>query len=154
MMAKKQSITISVGGQPQELAAEYLSPGALEYWHAWLANEARMAHNPLVEFAAKVQALPEDLQVVATREFVSNLDFDAVPKLAVLETVRSLPAVKTLCILVTGKDVIAEENFMAAFPLLLPFIQRQELVVDSLEEANRLRAEVGKPPIGKSPQGG
>jgi len=146
----QQHITIPVDGQPQMMAADYLSPAALEYWHAWLANQARRAHNPFVEFAVKVQALPYPLQEIATREFTTNLNFDIVPKLVLLETVRSLEAVKTLCILVTGKDVINEANYEAAFPLLLPFVQRQEIVVDSLEEANRLRAEVGKPAIGKS----
>jgi len=145
-------ITLTVNGQPQELTADYLSEAALEYWHAWLANAARMAHNPLVEFAAKVQALPENLQLVATREFVAGLNFDTVPKIAFLETLQSLPAVKTLCILVTGEDLITAENRAAAFPLLVPFIRRQEFVVGSLEEANRLRAEVGKLPLGQ-PQG-
>lgn len=144
-----QKITLLVAGQPRELSADYLKPAALEYWHAWLAYEARMAHNPFVEFAAKVQALPEDLRVVATREFVASLGFDAVPRLVLMNTARTLPAVTTLCILVTGEDVITEENSVAAFPLLLPFIQRQEIVTNSLAEANRLRAEVGKPPLGK-----
>jgi len=147
-----QKITITVNDQPRELDADYLNEAALEYWHAWLANAARMAHNPLVEFAAKVQALPEDLQLVATREFVAGLNFDNVPKIAFMETLQSLPAVKILCILVTGEDVVTVENRAVAFPLLVPFIQRQEFVVDSLEEANRLRAEVGKPPLGQ-PQG-
>ena len=103
--------------------------------------------------------MPEHLQAIATREFMAGVNFDVVPKLVLLKTLRSLPAVQTLCILVTGKDVITEENSAAAFPLLLPFIQRQEFVADSLEEANRLRAEVGKPPIGQPasgqpPQGG
>ena len=52
-------ITLIVDGQPRELEADYLSPAALEYWHAWLANEARMAHNPFVEFAAKVRRCPK-----------------------------------------------------------------------------------------------
>ena len=38
-----------VAGQPRELAADYLKPAALEYWQAWLANEARLAHNPFVD---------------------------------------------------------------------------------------------------------
>jgi len=147
-----QKITLIVNGQPRELDADYLNEAALEYWHAWLAHAARMAHNPLVEFAAKVQALPEDLQLVATREFVARLNFDNVPKIAFMETLQSLPAVKTLCILVTGEDVVTVENRAVAFPLLVPFIRRQEFVVDSLDEANRLRAEVGKPPLGQ-PQG-
>ena len=154
-----KTIILTIDGQPRELTAEYLSPAALEYWHAWLANEARMAHNPFVEFAAKVPALPDDLRAVATREFVAGVDFDVVPKIVLLETVRSLPAVKTLCVLVTGEDVVTSENFAAAFPLLFPFIKRQEFVANSIEEANRLRAEVGKPPIGQPaggqpPQGG
>jgi len=149
-MKAKQTITIAVGGKQEQLEAEYLTPAALEYWHAWLANATRMAHNPFVEFAEKVKSLPWELREAATREFVANLNFDVVPKIAMLETIRSLPAVKTLCVLVTQQDVITEENFAAAFPLLLPFIERQEFMVDSLEEANRLRAEVGKPPIGQS----
>ena len=52
-----QKITLTIEGQPRELEADYLNPAALEYWQAWLAHEARLAHNPLVEFAAKVQAL-------------------------------------------------------------------------------------------------
>ena len=47
---------------------------------------------------------------MATREFVAGVNFDMVPKIVLLKTVRSLPAVKTLCILVTGKDVVTEEN--------------------------------------------
>ena len=148
MPQKKQTITLLVAGQPRELPADYLNPAAREYWHAWLAHEARMVHNPFVEFAAKIQALPADLQAVATREFVAGVNFDIVPKIVLLNTVRSLPAVKTLCILVTGEDVVTEENSAAAFPLLFPYIQRQEFVAGSIEEANRLRAEVGKPPIG------
>ena len=146
-------ITLRVDGQPRELKADYLNPAALEYWRAWLAHEARMAHNPFSEFAAKVQALPADLRAVATREFVAGVNFDVVPKIVLLETVRSLPAVKTLCILVTGEDVVSPENYAAAFPLLFPFIQRVEIVCNSLEEANRLRAGVGKAPLGKSPTG-
>ena len=142
-------ITITVNGKPQQLEAAYLAPAALEYWHAWLAHTARMAHNPLVEFAAKVKALPADLQGIATREFIAGMSFDVVPKLALMETLRSVPAVKTLCILVTGQDVITQGNAAAAFPLLFPFIQRQEFLASSVAEANRLRAEVGKPPIGQ-----
>lgn len=152
-------ITLMVGGQPRELEANYLSPAALEYWNAWLAHEARMMHNPFVEFAAKVQALPEDLRGVATREFMATLNFDVVPKLVLLETLRSLPAMKTLAILVTGQDVVTPENWQAAFPLLVPFIRRQEIVTGSLEEANRIRAQLGQPPLGRPaaaspPQGG
>jgi hypothetical protein len=154
-----QKIKLTVDGQPRELNADYLNPAALEYWNAWLAHAARMAHNPFIEFAAKVQALPEDLQVVATREFMANLDFDMVPKVVLMDVLQSLPAVKTLCVLVAGEDVVTDENCAEAFPLLFPFIHRQELVVGSIQEANRLRAEVGKPPIGQSargqpPQGG
>jgi hypothetical protein len=144
-----QKITLRVNGEPRELTADFLGQGALEYWQAWLSNAARIKHNPLVEFAAKVQALPEHLQIAATREFMANIDFDIVPKVIVMQTLRSLPAMKTLCILVTGEDVVCEENLAAAFPLLLPFIQRQEFLADSIAAANRLRAEVGKPPIGK-----
>ena len=148
-----KTITLTIGGQPRELKADYLNPAALEYWHAWLAYEARMTHNPFVEFAVKVRALPEDLQAVATREFMASMNFDVVPKLVLLNTMRSLPAVKTLCILVTGQDVVTEENSAAALPLLFPFIQRLEIACNSLEEANRLRATVGKPPLGKPPIG-
>jgi hypothetical protein len=148
-----KTITLTVDGQPRELQVDYLSPGALEYWRAWLAHEARIAHNPFSEFAAKVQALPGDLRAVATREFVAGVNFDVVPKLVLLNTLRSLPAMKTLCVLVTGEDVVTEENWEAAFPALVPFIQRVEIVCNSLEEANRLRASVGKPPLGKPPIG-
>ena len=148
-----KTITLTIDGQPRELKADYLNPAALEYWRAWLAHEARMAHNPFSEFAAKVQALPDDLRAVATREFVAGVNFDVVPRIVLLETIRSLPAVKTLCILVTGEDVVTPENYAAAFPLLFPFIQRVEIVCNSLEEANRLRANVGKAPLGKSPTG-
>ena len=151
IMPKK--ITLTVNGQPRELTADYLNPAALEYWHAWLAHAARTAHNPLAEFAAKVQALPEDLQVVATREFMAGMNFDNVPKVVLMDTLTSMPAVKTLCVLATKEDVITDENYSEAFPLLFPFIHRQEIVVDSIQEANRLRAEVGKPPIGQ-PAGG
>jgi hypothetical protein len=66
---------------------------------------------------------------------------------------------KTLAILVTGQDVVTDENWQAAFPLLVPFICRQEIVTESLEEANRIRAQLGKPPLGRPasaspPQGG
>ncbi len=150
-----KTITLTVAGQPRELKADYLNPAALEYWHAWLAHEARMSYNPLAEFAEKVQVLPADLRAVATREFVAGVNFDLVPKLVLMNTVRSLPAVKTLCILVTGEDVVTEENYRAAFPLLFPFIARVEIACNSMEEANRLRAELGKPPLGKQPpQGG
>ena len=151
IMPKK--IMLTVNGQPRELTADYLNPAALEYWHAWLAHAARTAHNPLAEFAAKVQALPEDLQVVATREFMAGMNFDNVPKVVLMDTLTSMPAVKTLCVLATREDVITDENYSEAFPLLFPFIHRQEIVVDSIQEANRLRAEVGKPPIGQ-PVGG
>ena len=144
-----QKITLVISGQPRELSAGYLKPAALEYWQAWLRYEARLAHNPFVEFAAKVQALPEDLRAVATREFMGRLDFDEIPALVLLNTLRSLPAMQTLCVLVSGEDVITEENYEAAFPLLVPFIQREEILTTSLAEANRLRAEVGKPPLGK-----
>ncbi len=68
---------------------------------------------------------------------------------------------KTLCILVTGKDVVTAENCATAFPLLVPFIQRVEIACKSLEEANQIRAKLGKAPLGKhslptdaqSPQG-
>jgi hypothetical protein len=112
-----------------------------------------MAHNPFEEFAAKIQAMPNDLRAVATREFVAGVNFDVVPRLVLLNTMRSLPAMQTLCVLVTGEDVVTEENWEAAFPLLVPFIQRVEIVCNSLEEANRLRASVGKPPLGKPPIG-
>ena len=148
-----QKITLIVDGRPRDVQADYLNPGALEYWRAWLAHEARMNHNPLEEFAAKVAALPVELRGKATRQFVAGLNFDVVPRLVLLETLRSLPAVKILCILVTGEDLITKENAAAAFPLLFPFIQRQEFVADSIEEANRLRAKVGKPPIGGASAG-
>lgn len=148
-MAKQ--ITLTVDGKPHTLQADFLKPGALEYWHAWLGNQARMAYNPLVEFAEKVQALPPDLQAVATREFMATLDFAVVPKIVLLATVRSLPAVKTLCILATGEDVITAANAAEAFPLLLPFIHREEIEVSSLAEVNRIRALKGKPPLGARP---
>jgi len=148
-----QKITLTVNGQPRELTADYLNEAAREYWQAWLAHAARLAHNPLAEFAAKVQALPEDLQIVATREFMANLNFDNVPRVVLLDTLRSLPAVQILCMLATREDVITDENYSEAFPLLFPFIHRQEIIADSIQEANRLRAEVGKPPIGQ-PAGG
>ena len=151
IMPKK--ITITVNGQPRELTADYLSEASLEYWHAWLANAARMAHNPFIEFAAKVDALPEDLQNVATREFMAGLNFDNVPKVVLLDTLSSMPAVKILCVLATREDVITDENYSEAFPLLFPFIHRQEILANSIQEANRLRAEVGKPPIGQPANG-
>ena len=151
IMPKK--ITITVNGQPRELTADYLSEASLEYWHAWLANAARMAHNPFIEFAAKVEALPEDLQNVATREFMAGLNFDNVPKVVLLDTLSSMPAVKILCVLATREDVITDENYSEAFPLLFPFIHRQEILANSIQEANRLRAEVGKPPIGQPANG-
>jgi hypothetical protein len=159
MSALNEKITLTVDGQPREFSAAYLTPAVLEYWQAWLAHEARAAHNPFEEFAAKVQALPEDLRRVATREFVAGMNFDVVPKLVLLETLHSLPAMKTLAIMVTGQDCVSPENWEAAFPLLLPFILRQEIVTDSIEEANRIRAQLGKPPLGrpaaaKPPQGG
>ena len=80
-----KTITLTIDGQPRELKADYLNPAALEYWRAWLAHEARMAHNPFSEFAAKVQALPDDLRAVATREFVAGVNFDVVPKLVLLK---------------------------------------------------------------------
>ena len=154
-----EKITLMVDGQPREFEADYLNPAALEYWQAWLAQEARAAHNPFVEFAAKVQALPADLRGVAMREFMASVNFDVVPRLVLLETLRSLPAMKTLAILVTGQDIVGPDNWQAAFPLLLPFISRQEIVTGSLEEANRIRAQLGKPPLGRRaaaspPQGG
>jgi hypothetical protein len=151
IMPKK--ITITVNGQPRELTADYLSEASLEYWHAWLANAARMAHNPFIEFAAKVEALPEDLQNVATREFMAGLNFDNVPKVVLLDTLSSMSAVKILCVLATREDVITDENYSEAFPLLFPFIHRQEILANSIQEANRLRAEVGKPPIGQPANG-
>ncbi len=154
-----KTITISVAGQPQEVQADYLNPAALEYWQAWLSAEVRANHNPFVEFAKKVWALPEDLRAAATREFVAGLSFDNAPKLVMLDTVRSLRAVSMLCLLVTGQDLVTQDNCAATLPLLFPFIQRQEFVAASLQEANRLRAEVGKAPLGRSsagqpPQGG
>ena len=143
-------ITLTCDGRPRKLQADYLNPAALEYWRAWLAAAARKAHNPFEEFALKVRALPPELQAVATREFAAGVDFAAVPPIVVLETVRSLAAVKVLCVLVTGQDCVTEANAREAFALLLPFISRpQEIVAGSIEEANRLRAEVGKPPIGR-----
>ena len=150
-MPKK--ITITVNGQPRELTADYLNEASFEYWHAWLANAARMAHNPFIEFAAKVEALPEDLQNVATREFMAGLNFGNVPKVVLLDTLSSMPAVKILCVLATREDVITDENYSEAFPLLFPFIHRQEILANSIQEANRLRAEVGKPPIGQPANG-
>ena len=79
-----------------------------------------MAHNPFSEFAAKVQALPDDLRAVATREFVAGVNFDVVPKIVLLETVRSLPAVKTLCILVTGEDVVSPKTTPQPFRFSSP----------------------------------
>ena len=111
-----KTVTIPVNGHPREFQADYLNPAALEYWHAWLAHEARMAHNPFVEFAAKVQALPEDLRAVATREFVAGVNFDLVPKIVLLETIRSLPAVQTLCVLVTGEDVVTRGELGRGLP--------------------------------------
>jgi hypothetical protein len=66
-----------------------------------------------------------------------------------MNMLKSLPAMKVLCVLVTGQDVVTKDNVEAAFPLLLPFIQPQEIVAGSLQEANRLRAAVGKPPLGQ-----
>ena len=143
---------ITIGGL--DLEASYLSPAALEYWQAWFAHQSRLAYNPFQEFAAKIQVLPEELQAEATREFTSRLDFDNVPTLVLLNTLRSLPAVKTLCILVTGEDVVTEDNVAAAFTQLLPFITATEVTCGSIEEANRLRARVGKPPFGRRPPRG
>ena len=143
-----KTITLTIDGQPRELKADYLTPAALEYWRAWLAHEARMAHNPFAEFAAKVQALPEDLRAVATREFVAGVNFDVVPKIVLLETIRSLSAVKTLCILVTGEDAITPENspqpFRCCFPSSsawkLPAILLKRRIGSARISASRLSA--------------
>ena len=113
-----EKITLMVDGQPRELEATFLRPAALEYWQAWMANAARAAYNPFVEFAQKVQALPEDLRAVAMKEFMATVNFDVVPKLVLLETLRSEAAVKTLAILVTGLDVVGAAHGQAAVPLL------------------------------------
>ncbi len=148
-----KTITLIVSGEPRQLEAEYLNPAALEYWHAWLGNEVRRAHNPFVELAEKIRVLPPELQKVVAQEIAAGLDFDEVPKLVVMQVARSLPAVATLCELVTGRNVVTEENCREAFVQLVPYIQRQEFTADSLEEVNRIRAAAGKPPLGKRTAG-
>ena len=133
-----EKIIISVNGQPRELEADYLSPAALEYWRAWLANEARQVHNPFEEFAAKVQVLPPELQAVATQAFTVRVNFDEVPKVKLMETAQSPRAIFILSGLVTGESLKLDvQESAAAFVALIPFVQRQEIACASIEEAKR-----------------
>ena len=146
-------ITISVAGTSREFAADYLNPAALEYWRAWIAYHARLAYNPLAEFANKIQPLPPDMRVAAMQGFAGAVDLDAVPKLIVLETATRADAVRVLGKLVTGEDFQADDPG-AAFTALYPFIQRPEepeIVCNSLDEVNRVRAAAGKPPLQARP---
>jgi hypothetical protein len=153
-----KTITLTVAGQPRELRAEYLGPASLGYWKAWLQNEVRCHWNPLEEFADKISVLAPELQAVAVQEFVRNINFNDAPRLAFLEVLRQPHVVAMLAYLVSGVDVVPD-NPGEALDALLPFVERQEIAVGSFEEVNRLRAEVGKPPIRSrhpkpSPQGG
>lgn len=143
-------ISIAVNGENKTLEADYLTPAALEYWHAWIANEARMAHNPFVEFAAKVAALPPALQVVATKEFASLVDFSDVPRLTMLNVASGPRAVELLCALITGEELTPDDS-NEAFKTLFPFIVSEEIETDSISQVNALRAQAGKPPIDATP---
>jgi hypothetical protein len=142
-------VALNVNGQQRQIEVDYLKPAALEYWQAWIQHEARLAYNPFAELAEKIDALDPELRVPVAQQFVAGLNFDSVPKIVLLDTLQSLPAMQMLCTLMTGKvDLITEENYLQAFPQLIPFIQRVEYVADSIADANRIRASLGKPPLG------
>ena len=142
-------ITITVAGEPRELQAEYLSDEAFTYWCAWLAYRAQLAYNPLVEFLDKLAVVPKELHSVALAGLLASFDPANVPAIYAHNVMRSTEAMQVLCRMVTGcDDVVDAVNTAEAFQILMPFVHREEMVVASIEEANRLRAEVGKPPIG------
>lgn len=144
--------TIRVGDQ--DMPAAYLSDEARADFETFVAAECRRQYNPFVEFAAKVQALPEHLQVAAVQQFVYGLDFSACPDFVVKEVLASVPVIRVLGQLVTGQDCVTEENAAELYPQLVPFIRREELVIEGraqLEQINAQRIQEGLPPL---PTGG
>jgi hypothetical protein len=132
----------------QNYPANYLSPERLDHFQTFVQAEARRLYNPFVELAAKIAVLPPDLQVVAVQTFTATVDFAAVPHEEVLNVMASTRTIQTLCILVTGEDLVTPENAHELYPQLTRFIKREEIAANSTEEVNALRAEAGKAPIG------
>ena len=144
--------TIQIGEQVFE--AEYLNPGASLYWRAFIAAEARKAHNPWPEFSTKISGMSQELQNVAVQSFIATGEYQAVPEDIVQQVTVSQRVVAMLGFLVTGQDFVTPENLDEARLALFPFREKPaDIVCDSLAQVNAVRAEAGKPPVGKATGG-
>ena len=95
----------------QEWPVRPPSPEDWRAFEAFLENECRMVHNPFVEFAEKIKALPERLQDVATAEFVQRPDlFSTFPASVKMAVMMDFPAVSALALFFTGRQIATKEN--------------------------------------------
>jgi hypothetical protein len=139
------TVKLTINGTEQEFTATQLTPAAVLYWRAWIAWQGRQLYNPFTELAAKVKLLPSNLQAVVITS--TRIDLTQVPDIFVLDAMASQAGVELLAKLVTGKD-IKPDSPAKTLDALLPFVaDKQPDVVVSLEEANEIRAKLGKPPI-------
>lgn len=143
-------ITVTIDSVPRELEARHLTEAASEYWSAWVAYQARLSWNPLLEIYEKAQVLPRDQQQDAIVAMIAGTNITNPPAIFLLNRMQKRDSVALLASMILGLDgIVTDDNASELFALLRPYIEPEVLtVVDSLEEANRLRAEVGKPPIG------
>jgi hypothetical protein len=76
--------------------AHYLTEEESASYFAFLRGEARTIYNPFVEFNAKIQCMPEELQKVAVQEFVRRVDFNDIPKHVLNMVFGGMPSMKRL----------------------------------------------------------
>jgi hypothetical protein len=131
-------ITILLEGQSQEFAIDYLSQDSFDYWRAWLEQRA---------YALFAQSLG----VPALQLVLGHVPETQTPKLFRMEAACCRDSVILLLRLFTGRQLIPDDP-QQAFVTLSPFIRKVEREV-SWDEANRIRAAKGKPPIGKASNG-
>jgi hypothetical protein len=130
-------ITVKINGQPQDFEANYLDQERLEAWQGFIFERAWGEFKPFADFLARFTQLSPQFQALANVRF----------REALLHVHEALAAVQFLGVLVCGEDFVTAANADEAYPQLAKFITRpEEIVCNSIEEANAIRAAVGKPP--------
>ena len=133
------TIVVTVDGKPRELQAEYLDQERMEAWQQFIFGRAWEELQPFADFLSRFTQLSPQFQAFANVRFAE----------AFVNAHKTLAAIQFLGVLVCGEDFVTAANADEAYPQLSAFITRpEEIVCESIEQANAIRAKMGKPPLG------